>query len=29
MIWMIVGDRATLEPALQELGIGDVVGMEA
>ena len=29
MIWMIVGDRATLEPALRDLGIGDVVGMEA
>ncbi|MFL6415495.1 MAG: M16 family metallopeptidase [Bryobacteraceae bacterium] len=29
MIWMIVGDRATLEPALRDLGIGDVIGMEA
>ncbi len=29
MIWMIVGDGATLEPALRELGIGDVVRMDA
>jgi len=29
MIWMIVGDRATLEPALRDLGIGEVKGMEA
>jgi zinc protease len=29
MIWMIVGDRTSLEPALRELGIGEVVGMEA
>lgn len=29
MIWMIVGDRATLEPALRDLGIGEVRGMEA
>ncbi len=29
MIWMIVGDRASLEPALRDLGIGEVIGMEA
>jgi zinc protease len=29
MIWMIVGDRAMLEPALRDLGIGEVTGMEA
>jgi len=29
MIWMIVGDRASLEPSLRELGIGDVVALEA
>jgi zinc protease len=29
MIWMIVGDRATLEPALRDLGIGEVIGLEA
>src|SRR4051812_39425510 len=29
MIWMIVGDRAALEPALRELAIGEVVPLEA
>lgn len=29
MIWMIVGDAATLEPALRDLNIGDVVRMDA
>ena len=29
MIWMIVGDGAALEPALRDLGIADVVRMDA
>ncbi len=29
MIWMIVGDRSQLEPALRELGIGDIIPAQA
>ncbi len=29
MIWMVVGDREKLEPALRDLGIGEIVALEA
>ena len=25
MIWMVVGDRAALEPSLRELNIGEII----
>jgi zinc protease len=29
MIWMVVGDRESIEPALRALNIGEIVAVEA
>jgi hypothetical protein len=29
MVWMVVGDRAAVEPALSSLGIGEIVATDA
>jgi zinc protease len=29
MVWMVVGDRAAVEPELEKLGIGEIVAAEA
>ena len=29
LVWLVVGDRATLEPSLKALGIGEIISTEA